>query len=145
MSSAAQTPTLRAEAITAPSEVQWKGNRSVFTALLREQQPARGLSFSSLWVGGSRLRFVTQWTWRRRSGMWWSVSMYPDKGSCGAKRLCGHTFLNSSSAAYSHDQNIRSSHANTAVTTSRFSFTHIDVYVHVPDSIAGAVVIAGDF
>lgn len=65
--------------------------------------------------------------------------------SCGAKRFCGHTFLNSSSAAYSHDQNIRSSHANTAVTTSRFSFTHIDVYVHVPDSIAGDVVIAGDF
>ncbi|CAK6950042.1 Hypothetical predicted protein [Scomber scombrus] len=37
-----------------------------------------------------------------------------------AKKLCGHTFLNSSSTAYSRDQNIRSSHANTAVTTSRF-------------------------
>lgn len=121
MSSAAQSPTLRAEAITAPSEVQWKGNRSVFTALLREHQPSQGLSFSSLWVGGCRLRFVTQWTWRRRSGMWWSVSLYPDKGGRhGAKGPCGHTFLNSSSAAYSHDQNIRSSHANTAVKTSRF-------------------------
>lgn len=83
-----------------------------------------GLSFSSLWVGGCRLRFVTQWTWTETFKSVMVRVFGPRRGrktcSRGAKGPCGHTFLNSSSAAYCHDQNIRSSHANTAVTTSHF-------------------------
>lgn len=79
MSSAAHSPTLRAETITTPSEVQQK-KREIAQFLLNSAVKGRGLSFSSLWVGGSRLRFVTQWTWRRRSGVWCSVSLDPDKG-----------------------------------------------------------------
>lgn len=54
-------------------------NAPFLPGLLRGQQSSRRLSFSSLWVGGCRLRFVTQWTCSRRSGVWWSVSSDPDK------------------------------------------------------------------
>lgn len=124
MSSAAQSPTLRAEAITAPSEVQKKRNGSAFySSSKRAVAIPRVVIFQ--FVSGWLLAAVCHTVDLEETFRDVMVHVFgPRQGrktcSRGAKKLCGHTFLNSSSTAYSRDQNIRSSHANTAVTTSRF-------------------------
>lgn len=104
----------------APCEVQRKSNRSAFTSPSdRAAAAPKGCHFPACeWVAvGCGLSHSGPGL--RRSVMD-RVFRDPDEGgrraAVGAKGPCGHTFLNSSSTA----QNIRSSHANTAVTTSRF-------------------------
>lgn len=95
----------------------------------------KGCHFPAGRVGGCRLRFVTQWTWSiDAQGMWWSASSDPDGGGGRARThargpkspVVAHSST-PTSLPTAADRNIRSCHANAAVTTS--TRTRIDVYI----------------
>lgn len=128
-SSAARSPT--PEAITTPSKVKLKSLQ--FSPAFQESSCCtQGCHLPvSEWVAVS-CGFVTQWTCRDSQGhdgpCFWTQTRKEDMEP-GAKRSCGHTFLNSSGAAYSGGLKYPLESCKHCGYNITFLFTHKDVYV----------------
>lgn len=118
MFSAALSPTPRAEDNHC---ALWSGVKEAllhFYWTSERTVASKVVIFSYAWVaaGGGLSHCGPAVNVKRRDGPCLWTQTRGRRAAVGAKVPCGHTFPASSRAAYSHDQNTRSSHANTVVT-----------------------------